>query len=237
MPKTLVKQRKYRERAQPDHRTHLGALEKKKDYVLRARNHEEKEKRMKQLKRRAALKNPDEYNKRMSKAVMKEGKHIKFETEPASTEKQKINMMSQDLNYLRLNDSKDKKKIEKLQENLHFAGGKAVNKHTIFVDEEKQETTFDPAQYFDTTNEIIKLGTTFRPRKSQLKDSEMDIQSAYESTYHELSERILRRERIQKLTNEIQFGIDSRKLQKVSHKVIETENGGKIIKTMSIRKR
>lgn len=47
--KNVINQRKYRERGQLKEREHLGFLEKKKDYKLRAVNYHKKEDQMKKL--------------------------------------------------------------------------------------------------------------------------------------------------------------------------------------------
>lgn len=56
-----IPKRKYRERAQPSHRAHLGLLEKKKDYKERAEDYHKKEKTIKKLKLKSALRNPEEF--------------------------------------------------------------------------------------------------------------------------------------------------------------------------------
>ena len=53
--------RKYRERAQPEARDHLGFLEKKKDYVHRAKAYHKKEDQLNKLKLKADLANKDEF--------------------------------------------------------------------------------------------------------------------------------------------------------------------------------
>lgn len=51
----------YKERSQPAGRKKLGLLEKHKDYVLRAKDYHAKEKRLRSLREKAALRNPDEF--------------------------------------------------------------------------------------------------------------------------------------------------------------------------------
>ena len=65
--KNVIPRRKYRERAQPQHREHLGLLEKKKDYKARAQNYHKKEDMMNRLREKATLKNDDEFYFKMIK--------------------------------------------------------------------------------------------------------------------------------------------------------------------------
>ena len=59
--------------------------------------------------------------------------------------------------------------MERLQESLHLIGVPAQNRHTVFVEDEKEAAAFDPAAHFDTPAEL--LGRTFnRPRRAQLSD-------------------------------------------------------------------
>jgi len=55
---------------------------------------------------------------------------------------------------------------------LHFLGVVRPAAHTIFVDEEAEAAALDPAQYFDTAEEL--LGRSFnRPRTAQLAQASL----------------------------------------------------------------
>ena len=65
--KNYIPRRTYRERGQLHRRQHLGILEKKKDYRVRARDFKQKTETIKKLARKAQLRNPDEYYHKMKK--------------------------------------------------------------------------------------------------------------------------------------------------------------------------
>lgn len=65
-----LSRREHKERGQLSSRRKLGQLEKHKDYVIRARKRHAKVKRLNELKRAAAQRNPDEFQIGMTKAVM-----------------------------------------------------------------------------------------------------------------------------------------------------------------------
>ncbi len=65
----------HKERSQPAGRSRLGLLEKHKDYILRARDYEKK-KRLKSLKLKAALRNPDEFYFAMHKEATSNGELV-----------------------------------------------------------------------------------------------------------------------------------------------------------------
>lgn len=72
-----ARSRTYKERHQPAARAHLGLLEKKKDYKVRARDYHSKQDRLRVLAEKAAFRNPDEFYQAMGKTQRKEGRIVK----------------------------------------------------------------------------------------------------------------------------------------------------------------
>jgi len=129
-----------KERSQPSYRKNFGLLEKHKDYVLRARDYRTKKERLRRLKEKVFHKNPDEfYFKMVSKEKPKE--------EQPSTDAIKL-MKTQDIAYATLKKTMEMKKIDKMQQSLHFIGSNTGNKHTVFMNNKEEVNNFTPEQFF-----------------------------------------------------------------------------------------
>lgn len=174
--RNAVKRITHKERSQLRKRQHLGILEKKKDYKQRAVDYHEKEDRIKAMKKRANMRNPDEFYFGMHNSQVKEGKH-RTTTDYRDVPPEMIQLMKdQDLSYVRMQKQKDAKRAERLQASLHFLGGDEVvaeemnkkakrRKHTVFVDNQEAADTFDVVEHFDTIPEMA--GRTFNRLRKQ----------------------------------------------------------------------
>jgi len=176
--RNAVKRITHKERSQPQHRSHLGILEKKKDYKERAIQYHKKEDKIINARKKAAFRNPDEFYFGMKNAqVNDDGKHRKtieaeqkeFEAK-VGTDTIRI-MKDQDISYIRMQRQKDIKKIERLQSSLHFIDYSDTNstsatasrkrKHTIFVDSKEKArsaTILQPRQEMLATMSLLKAG-------------------------------------------------------------------------------
>jgi U3 small nucleolar RNA-associated protein 11 len=152
-------------------RRHLGLLEKKKDYLLRAKDFHRKEAALRTLRRKAEERNPDEFYHAMEKARTRGGVHVAPTAEAnAFSQEQLALMRTQDTGYLRHKAAVEAGKAERLAGGLHLLGAPAPERrHVVFVDDAAAARGFDPAVHFDTPAAL--LGRAFnRPRAAQLVD-------------------------------------------------------------------
>jgi len=68
----VVKRTVHKERHQPANRAKFGLLEKKKDYLIRAKENHRRTDYLNNLKRKAFLKNPDEFYFKMTSTTRRE---------------------------------------------------------------------------------------------------------------------------------------------------------------------
>ncbi len=90
-------------------RKHLGLLEKKKDYKLRAIDFQQKRDLLINLKRKILDKNPDEFYFNMAKTEFKDGAHRLRNPNQEFTEDEIRLMKSQDKNYIKMHQQMEYK--------------------------------------------------------------------------------------------------------------------------------
>ncbi|KAF7632418.1 U3 small nucleolar RNA-associated protein 11 [Meloidogyne graminicola] len=159
-----------------------GHLEKRKEWIRRTRDYKQKADAIKNLKVKARERNSDEFNFHMLRSqVGLDGVHRDMESDDEEqTEVQHLLSEITDINYVKFQLQKERKKIERLKSVLHFctelgikssAGNSRsksltpVNKHIIFVNNKEQVKKFDLAKHFDTSDQFISR-TFNRPRIS-----------------------------------------------------------------------
>lgn len=156
----------------------MGILEKKKDYKQRAVDFHRKEDRIKSMRQKASMRNPDEFYFGMHKSRVTDGQHKKTaearqEQFDAEIGMDTIRLMKdQDLSYIRMQKQKDEKKVDRLKSSLHFLDKADENskkrKHTVFVETREEAQEFDAAKHFDTLPELVNRPFN-RPRLIDLE--------------------------------------------------------------------
>ena len=217
-----VKRITHKERSQPAARKKFGLLEKHKDYVERAQDYKKKKTVIKNLKKKASEKNPDEfYYKMNSSRVTKDGIHKDIVDGTLNHDTVKL-LKSQDMGYVVHKKCVDARKIEKLKENLHLIGSKPVKNHTIFVDNTADVEAFDAAAHFDTPAELVHATSHNRLKHSQLEElaNQADVVSrssaqlkaikeknlqTMERSYNELYERNKRAKKLNSVMDKLQL--------------------------------
>ncbi|KAG8984409.1 hypothetical protein FRB95_010056 [Tulasnella sp. JGI-2019a] len=110
--------RSHRERAQPASRAKLGILEKKKDYVARARAYHLKQDHLKRLQVKAQGRNKDEFYFAMNGEKTNRGVHVKVKENASLTTEIAVVLKSQDANYIRSVRKQGLKQIDNLKAQL-----------------------------------------------------------------------------------------------------------------------
>jgi U3 small nucleolar RNA-associated protein 11 len=217
--RNAVKRVTHKERAQPKARAKLGLLEKKKDYIVRAQDFHKKQEYLKNLRKKAADRNPDEFYFKMHKSKLSKGKHKDIK-EGTSLDTDVVKLMkSQDMGYITHRKTLDDRKIDRLKSTLHMIGDKKPRSHKVFVDSSEDVEKFDTAEYFETAKELVDRSYN----RIKVKDIEKAVQSEpgtlplpsekqlrkamikKEKSYKELQARINRSNKLAKAASELRL--------------------------------
>ncbi|KAM0706296.1 hypothetical protein Q7P35_005622 [Cladosporium inversicolor] len=168
--RNAVQRRNHKERAQPLERQKWGLLEKHKDYSKRAKDHNEKKRKLGLLKAKAADRNEDEFYFGMMNSTTKNGiKVAKRGADNAGGGGKSLNMdvvklmKTQDVAYLRTVLQSTKKEIARLEQEV-VAGDKGVNvdavssakRKTVFAEEgESEPEMMSEDDDMDDFNDIV----------------------------------------------------------------------------------
>ncbi|XP_021417148.2 probable U3 small nucleolar RNA-associated protein 11 [Oncorhynchus mykiss] len=244
-------QKNHKERSQPVFRKHLGHLEKKKDYKLRADDYHKKQNTLAALHKKTLDKNPDEFYFKMVSSQLKDGVHVANKakgTEEENTEEQRKVMRTQDIRYVEMKRVAEGKKIERLKSELHLldADGKQKNGHTFYLDSKQEVADFDLASHLDTAPELVDRVYN-RPTLHTLESQ--TIQGAVEPLvikklarqrkhqYKILSQRIDREKKMFVIGQKIQTRKDLHDKNKKVKVSKETVNASAVYKFEAKRKR
>ncbi|KRX81570.1 Utp11 protein [Trichinella nativa] len=185
--------RVHRERSQLSSRRRLGELEKKKDYIKRARSHQIKENAIRKLRRKALEKNPDEFYFHMINSKVEDGVHYEkaIDKDENSKEQEKL-LQTQNLNYINFKLQIQRQKIKKLLDDFGFLFSlckvNSVKKHSKSEENEKANSS----KKFDL--ELLKKKF---PSGLNFKKLQSELQSLDKSKLNSFQE-LLKRLRVEK---------------------------------------
>ncbi|VDN98190.1 unnamed protein product [Rodentolepis nana] len=216
--------RLHKERSQPASRARFGALPKKKDFVLRARDNETKRNKIIELKRKALTKNEDEFYFAMhNSSFSQELGHIPLNNEKEYSDDDLKDMISRDLCYLRRELTIEMKKISDLEArfNLLPADPTVTNKRlkpkqTVFA-QSIEEARAIRASFQDSVITTQIPGSV----KPNVAEEIMNLRAA---GYKELSERIKRADLLKLAIRKREAKDRLMKHSHLKHKVIRKGN-------------
>lgn len=209
-----VNQKTHRERHQPESRAHLGLLEKRKDYKLRANDFNRKKAILRKLKLKVQNKSPNEFYFHMINSKIIDGVHKEKKQREKHTPEQIKLMESQDLGYIKCRKTMEFKKINRLQSELHLVdtANSIKNDHVFFVDSKDEAANFNLAKQLDTHPALIPRRTNriknVDLKKNMLPPVDDDVlKKVYEErnqSYRNLQKRIEREKQLGIIQNKLE---------------------------------
>lgn len=198
--KNVLPRREHRERAQPASRIQKhGLLEKKKDYKLRAKDHNRKRLRIKLLREKAAFRNPDEFYYGMINSSTNNGRVTRVRNTKQKDilpianrdREQRLLAETQDSRYVQLKSNLENGAVKSMKERLHFLARAPITPRRHFKFEENEygeERLVQFNRVNQNPNESEPISPTLSPqeakferkqaRKQALAYQQMDRRSA-----------------------------------------------------------
>ena len=182
-------QKKKRERQQPKDREQLGFLEKKKDYLLRARSYQKKEKELRDLKREAELRNPNEFYFGMIGDAKKKPKETQSKPMYEFTKEQRLIMNTRGIAYVQMKMQRQMNKIDNLKKLLPVENTRTIKIYSSIeeaLEAQSKAQTEEKEQENEVREDILKIKEEIEFRENTLKQlqevyNEMKLQNDLKS--------------------------------------------------------
>ncbi|KAK4694857.1 U3 small nucleolar RNA-associated protein 11, partial [Lecanoromycetidae sp. Uapishka_2] len=194
--RNATQRRNHRERAQPENREKWGLLEKHKDYSLRAKDYNEKKKRLQILRQKATERNPDEFHYGMLSSRSRDGKKIVDRGNPVLSQDAVKLLKTQDSGYLRTMIQRTRRAVEKLEqefvikegEGVKILGqevGKGEGQHVIFVGSREEQSRLTPGKGLDLRSRWDDSGRdTTMGKENEDEDEDEEKDEVQDSATH-----------------------------------------------------
>jgi U3 small nucleolar RNA-associated protein 11 len=169
--RNAIPRRSHRERPQPHERTRRGLLEKRKDYVLRAKDHKRKQATLKRLSEKASERNPDEFYFGMTRQRTENGVPVaERPTSKVLSVKEVRPLKMQDRAYLQTMMGIDRRRIEKLRGVVGGVDGLPRGKKILFAENEEEARELREKGQGD----MVKVGGMGRSREARELEGRME---------------------------------------------------------------
>ncbi|KAI4744603.1 U3 small nucleolar RNA-associated protein 11 [Aureobasidium sp. EXF-12298] len=165
--RNAVQRRNHKERAQPLERQKWGLLEKHKDYSLRAKDHNEKKRRLKVLREKAAQRNPDEFAFGMITRTTKKG------VQQSTRGKDNGSQAPMNMDIVKLLKTQDAGYLQTVLQQTRRAREK-IEKQAVLMTTGVDASSISKRKVFDDNGELIEE-TKRQPAFDNDDDMDLDL--------------------------------------------------------------
>ena len=168
--KRYLKQRDKKERGQLTTRRHLGLLEKKKDYKMRASDFRRKRDHIRELQKKAELRNPDEFHHEMEQKVVDSHGHVVSTQQSNRLTSQMKKDKEVDTAFLQQKIQIKRREITQSRANLAALDqlDHTQRQHVIYVEDDDEVDNWNAAEHFNTLPQLVSRAHN-RLTKEQLE--------------------------------------------------------------------